>query len=598
METLEDRALLSFVPAVPYNTGSYSQAVVVGNFDAGNTPDLVVANYSSSNVSILLGNSDGTFQAAQNFGTSFGPLSVAVGDFDEDGNTDVVTANLYDVSVLLGNGDGTFQAAQNLGIGTNPLSVAVGDFDDDGNLDLGVSSYLAYGGYYGTYYYGYANVLLGDGQGNFSVNNTTSLSSGYPVGAAVGDVDGDGNADLVTANWDWGTISVLRGDGAGGFSSVNDYYAGYTPRSVAMGDLDGDLDMDLAMANTWGNTVSVMLNDGAGGFGAVQSYTAGAVPYYVGLADFNDDNISDLVTANINGGDISVLIGKGDGTFNVAQHSAAGTAPISVAAGDFDGDGFVDVAVANSISTGTVSLLINAGDFPAADAPSVTIDDVTVTEGNTGTATASFTVHLSRAYTEAVTVNFTTADSSATAADGDYVSRTDSVTFAPGEMTKQIAITVNGDRRGEPNEAFLVQLSGALNAFLLDTQAVGGIVDDEPRITINDASVTEGQRGTKQVTLTVTLSAAYDVPVTVNFATADGSATTADNDYIAAAGTVTFAPGVTTQTITLTIVGGRQREANEYFYVNLSNAANALIADPTGIITILNDDKRRGPKGR
>jgi hypothetical protein len=172
------------------------------------------------------------------------------------------------------------------------------------------------------------------------------------------------------------------------------------------------------------------------------------------------------------------------------------------------------------------------------------------------------------------------------------------VTFAPGETTQVIEITVNGDRRGEFNESFLVQLEGALNAFLIDTQAAGSVVDDEPRISINNGSITEGQRGTRQVTLTVSLSVAYDVPVTVQFNTADGSATTADNDYVAATGTVTFAPGVTTQTITLTIIGGRQREQDEYFLVNLSNASNALVVDSQAVVSILNDDKRRGPKNR
>src|SRR5262249_6704115 len=146
LEALEDRTVPSFVPPVPYNLGTYPQAVALGHFDAGDTVDLAVVNYSTSNVSVLLGNSDGTFQAAQNFGTGFGPMSVPVGFFNNDTNLDVVTANASDLSVLLGNGDGTFQTAQNLSIGSNPLSVAVGDFDNDGNLDLGVSSYLYFGG--------------------------------------------------------------------------------------------------------------------------------------------------------------------------------------------------------------------------------------------------------------------------------------------------------------------------------------------------------------------------------------------------------------------------------------------------------------------
>ena len=118
IEVLEDRLVPSFVPAVPYAAGSFPQAVAVGNFDTGSTLDLVVANYGSSTISVLRGSS-GTFQAAELFHRR-GPLSMAVGDFNEDGNLDVVTANLSDLSVLLGNGDGTFQTAQSLGIGTKP----------------------------------------------------------------------------------------------------------------------------------------------------------------------------------------------------------------------------------------------------------------------------------------------------------------------------------------------------------------------------------------------------------------------------------------------------------------------------------------------
>jgi len=194
-------------------------------------------------------------------------------------------------------------------------------------------------------------------------------------------------------------------------------------------------------------------------------------------------------------------------------------------------------------------------------------------------------------------VSYTTADGTATTADNDYVAKSGTVTFNPGDpLTQEIKITVNGDRRGEPNETFLVKLTGATNAFLDDTQGVGTIVDDEPRISIKDASITEGNRGKKVLTFTVTLSSAYDVPVTVNYATSNGSATTANNDYVAKSGTVTFAANQTTQTITITINGDKRREPNEFFYVNLSDASNAYIEDDLGVGTILNDDKGGGGK--
>src|SRR5262249_45633673 len=173
-------------------------------------------------------------------------------------------------------------------------------------LDLGVTSNLyqitgsyigPYGGiyYYGAYF-GYADVLLGNGQGDFSSASTTSLNSGFPLAAAVGDVDGDTNLDLVTANSDVNTVSVLHGDGTGGFSSVADLGTGYYPRSVAVGDVDGDHDLDLVTANYYGNNVSVLLGDGTGSFGTAKNSNAGSNPFSVALRRLNKDDIPALLT--------------------------------------------------------------------------------------------------------------------------------------------------------------------------------------------------------------------------------------------------------------------------------------------------------------
>ena len=150
---------------------------------------------------------------------------------------------------------------------------------------------------------------------------------------------------------------------------------------------------------------------------------------------------------------------------------------------------------------------------------------------------------------------------------------------------------VNGDRVGEPNETFLVNLSGATGgAVIIDGQGVGTIVDDEPRISISDVARTEGNSGTTLFVFTVTLSAASDVPVTVNFATANGTAK-AGEDYDAKSGTLTFAPGETSKTITIVVKGDKKKEANETFFVNLSGAVGALILDGQGLGTILDDDR-------
>jgi hypothetical protein len=133
-----DFAISSGIYAGPY-------AVAVGDFNGDGKPDLAVANWLSSNVSMLLGNGDGTFQAVRNFDVGSGPRSVAVGDFNGDGKPDLAVANYYpsNVSVLLGNGDGSFQAATNFDAGSGPDSVAGDDFNGDGQADLVEANYYS-----------------------------------------------------------------------------------------------------------------------------------------------------------------------------------------------------------------------------------------------------------------------------------------------------------------------------------------------------------------------------------------------------------------------------------------------------------------------
>jgi hypothetical protein len=152
---------------------------------------------------------------------------------------------------------------------------------------------------------------------------------------------------------------------------------------------------------------------------------------------------------------------------------------------------------------------------------------------------------------------------------------------------------VVGDTNVEPNETFTVNLSSPSNATIATGTGTGTIVNDDavslPALSINNVSQNEGNSGTTAFTFTVTLSAVSASTVTVNFATADGTAS-AGSDYAATSGVLTFAPGVTTQTVTVNVTGDTTPEANETFFVNLSGAANATIATAQGTGTIVNDD--------
>lgn len=229
--------------------------------------------------------------------------------------------------------------------------------------------------------------------------------------------------------------------------------------------------------------------------------------------------------------------------------------------------------------------------------PTLAIDDVSVVEGNSGTATATFTVTLNVVSGRTLTVNYATADDTAIAggdaATGgrDYDSRSGTLTFPAGTTTQTIAVTVNGDVLNELNESFVVDLSGAVNATIADTQGQGTLTNNDalPTMTINDVSATEGAFGNKAFTFTVSISPGSGRTVTVNFATANGTAV-ASSDYTSVSGMLTFAPGTVSQTITVQVQGNFTAEPDETFFVNLTGQVNATLGDNQGLGTIINDD--------
>lgn len=227
-------------------------------------------------------------------------------------------------------------------------------------------------------------------------------------------------------------------------------------------------------------------------------------------------------------------------------------------------------------------------------APSLSINDTSVVEGDGGTTQATFTVLLSTASGQGVTVNYATADNTATAGS-DYQPTSGTLTFNSGETSKTFAVTINGDTTFEAGETFFVNLSGAANASISDSQGIGTITNDDPApptptFLINDVSVAEDAGGNSVATFNVTLSQANGNVVTVDFATADGTAT-AGADYQSANGTLSFDTGETSKTISVKLIGDTLVEPDETFFVNLTNATGgAIIGDNQGTGTIQNDD--------
>jgi hypothetical protein len=226
--------------------------------------------------------------------------------------------------------------------------------------------------------------------------------------------------------------------------------------------------------------------------------------------------------------------------------------------------------------------------------PKITITDASVTEGNSGTKTMTFTVKLSKTWPVNVKVNYTTQAQTATAGS-DYLTKSGTLTFTPGQTSKTITISIKGDTTVEADETFLVKLSSPVQAVITDGTGVGTIKNDDPSptsvlVSINDGGVTEGASGTRTVILSVKLSKASSKSVTVQYATQDGSAKVGSNDYVQQTGSITFAAGQTSKTITVTVKGDTSKELDEDFFVNLFNPTNSQIGDGQARIVIKNDD--------
>jgi hypothetical protein len=357
LEALQDRCLPSFLSPVSYATGSNPHAVVTADLNHDGRVDIITANGGSNSVSVLLGNRNGTFAAAQNYAVGASPLSVAVGDFNDDGKLDIVTGNADgSISLLLGKANGTFRPAQKIAAAGGGSYLAVADVNGDGNPDLVTN-------------YGGVSVLLGNGNGTFRAVQTNATAGGA---VAVGDFNRDGKLDVIAVNnpYSFGnsiTLSLLRGNGDGTFASPQTifsytsyaYYVGVLFGTATVADFNGDGKLDLAFtsqefAEVTGGPIpvvgTVLLGNGDGTFvsGGTFRFNAafGSIDKMGNLvaADINHDGFLDLIT--VSGGEIEIAPGHGDGTFGVTQEfysQFGGRSYTAVAVADFNGDGYPDV---------------------------------------------------------------------------------------------------------------------------------------------------------------------------------------------------------------------------------------------------------------
>jgi hypothetical protein len=282
-----------------------------------------------------------SFSPPTNYPVGDAPSSVTSADFNNDGNLDLAVVNNTPgtVSSLLGNGMGGFASAGDFAVGTAPSDVTSADFNHDGNADLAVARAASSPDN--------VSVVLGNGMGGFGPP-TLMVAGTLPARVGVGDFNEDGHPDMVFSNVNSNNLSVFLGNGMGGFSPPTNFPAGSRPLGIRVGDFNEDGNLDIVVSNNVNpSTISVLLGNGMGGFGAPTSYPSGQDTGPLDIGDFNEDGNLDVAVSS--GSAIAVLLGNGSGGFGSPTEYPTGGVSSSIVARDFTLDGHLDLASANAI---------------------------------------------------------------------------------------------------------------------------------------------------------------------------------------------------------------------------------------------------------
>jgi hypothetical protein len=340
-----------------YNSNPCSLAT--GDFNHDSLLDIVVISSGRNNIGIFLNYGNGTFAPQMTFttGDSSRPVSVALGDFNNDTHLDIAVAN-YDthtIGIFIGYGNGSFSRQTLFSTGSSrPISLAIGDFNNDRWLDIVCTNH------------GTNNIGILFGYKNGSFRNQITHFTGYdslPYSVVVDDFNNDHHLDIVVANYGTDNMVVFLGYGNGNFTRPVFYSTSpqSNPYSIAANDFNNDGQLDIAVANSGTNNVGIFLGYGNGSFVSQTTYSisSGSNPHSIIIGDFNKDNQLDIAVSNYDANNVSIFIGYGDGSFATPTTHSTGvdSGPFGMTVGDFDNNNQSDIAVAN-FGTNNVFVLI------------------------------------------------------------------------------------------------------------------------------------------------------------------------------------------------------------------------------------------------
>jgi hypothetical protein len=466
--------------------------------------------------------------------------------------------------------------------GDGIADIVIGASGADPNGSYSGASYVVFGTRSG--FASSVSLATLNGANGFKLSGVATGDGAARVGGA-GDLNGDGFADLV--------VGAPFADPNGAFSGTSYVVFGKSTGFAPNVNLS-------ALNGTDGFTIN-----GISQFDVTGSSVAGA-------GDVNGDGFDDLIigapdfdSSEYGPGNSFVIYGResfaprfdlsalsGLNGFKIEGTTIRDSFGYSVSgAGDVNGDGFDDVIIGahradpNGGYSGASYVIFGRG-------VEVSISDGIATEGDAGTAVLEFTVSLSQAATSPISVQLAALDGSARAGSDFTAPALGTLTFAPGETSKTVKVNVTGDTVFEEDETFSITLSGASGAVIADRTATGTIRNDDapPVVTIANAALLEGNSGTSTLTFAVSVSAASELPASVQFTGVNGTALAGSDFAALVPGTLTFAPGETVKTITVDVLGDTSIEDHETFSIVLAGATNATLGTTTATGTIFNDD--------